>query len=117
MEEVVAKLSKRSRGLVVAQVFPNPFHARAPLVADYQTITPESKRSFRDFEGYVTARAFAELLRRCGTAPTRKKFLEAVISATHLDVDGMRLNYSGGRKYGSKQIELSIVDEAGKILQ
>ena len=80
----LAALGDNTVGIAVSQVVPLPTNVGIPVVRDFLKAwhadgnAPEP--SHLALEGYINARGFVEALRRCGTNPTRKTFIDAAWS-------------------------------------
>jgi branched-chain amino acid transport system substrate-binding protein len=65
-------------------------------------------------EGYISARALVEAIRKAGREPTAAKLRKAIEGMNEWDMGGFRISFDGGRT-GSKLVELSLIDSQGKV--
>lgn len=106
-------------GVTVAQVMPLPTKAALPIVRDYAQAWKAAKvplpLSHSGLEGYVNARAFAEILRRAGPRPTRAAFLNAAWSLK-IDLGGFELGFSDPGASASRFVELTMITSEGNFI-
>jgi ABC-type branched-subunit amino acid transport system substrate-binding protein len=116
---VVKELGPDSAGLIMAQVVPLPTRKSIPIVAEYQAalaaIGAKPDYSFNSLEGYITAKVLVEGLRRTGKDLTRAKFIKAVESITEWDLGGYFVEYSPTNHNGSKYVDITIINKAGRF--
>jgi ABC-type branched-subunit amino acid transport system substrate-binding protein len=109
-----------SRGIAVAQTFPNPMGHALPLLGEFQAamraIDPDL-RLYSSFhlEGYIVARVAAEGLRRIGGPITPAALLAALRRGGPVDVGGFRVDFSRGNA-GSNFVDLGMVTPAGRLI-
>ena len=72
--------------------------------------------SYAMMEGYVAARVIVEAARKAGVSPTRQKLM-AALEGLEVDLGGYIVNYRANRASGSRFVELSIINQAGRIVQ
>ena len=104
------QLGAVGEGVLVTQVVPFPFDDSTPVVAAYQTaldylgtlhadfeqVDPDPVPGFVSLEGYIAGRLAIAGLERCGASVTRQCFLDAILGADAIDIDGFMLNFGDG---------------------
>ncbi len=99
-------------GVLVTQVVPFPFDDSAPIVAAYRTaleqigtlhadfehVDPDPLPGFVSLEGYIAGRLAIAGLERCGRSVTRRCFLNAILGADTIDLDGFVLDFGDGTR-------------------
>ena len=108
------KLGPLSRGVIITQIVPSPWHVSIPLVADYRKLMQSrgvTEFSFSSMEGFIAARVFVEALRRTGRNPTREKLIDALesINEHNFDHRGFPLNFSSTRHDGSDYVDTTVM--------
>ena len=94
------QLGAGGEGVLVTQVVPFPFDDSTPIVASYQDalreIDPAAVPGFVSLEGYIAGRLAIAGLEACGSSVTRQCFLNAILGADELDIDGFTMNFGDG---------------------
>ncbi|NDY89954.1 ABC transporter substrate-binding protein [Ideonella livida] len=122
IEQLAKRLAEQhTRGLAIAQVVPNPYKIALRLTKEFRELAaatqPPTPVSFTMLEGYITGRLIVEAVRRQGAKPTREGIAAAIESFGSLDLQGLRLSFSPQQRTGSRLVELSIVNQDGRIQQ
>jgi ABC-type branched-subunit amino acid transport system substrate-binding protein len=68
-------------------------------------------------EGYLTARVFAEGLRKAGRNPTRDSLIAGLESIRDLDMGGFTISFSPKNHQGSTYTDLTIVGRSGRFMR
>ena len=106
------QLGAVGEGVLVTQVVPFPFDDATPVVAAYQAalahlgtlhadfeqVDPDPVPGFVSLEGYIAGRLAIAGLERCGASVTRQCFLDAILGADDIDIDGFVLNFGDGER-------------------
>ena len=109
-------------GVYVTQVVPFPFDESIPVVASYQAalsqISPETRPGFVSLEGYIAGRLALAGMAECGTQLTRGCFLDALLGADELDIDGFALRFGEGQaitedNQGSDAVFVTVIGSYG----
>ena len=104
------QLGAVGEGVLVTQVVPFPFDDSTPVVAAYQAaleyvgtlhstldhVDPDPVPGFVSLEGYIAGRLAIAGLEQCGNAVTRRCFLNAILGADEVDIDGFTLYFGDG---------------------
>lgn len=120
--EVVKRIGeKHARGLIVAQVVPDP-HNAIPLIRELHAnikkfAPPGTPVNQAVVEGYLAAKTVVEALRIAGPNPTRRKLRSALESMKEFDAGGVIIGFSPKNHTGSKYVELAIVLASGKLMR
>jgi branched-chain amino acid transport system substrate-binding protein len=118
--ELARALGPAARGMVFAQVMPNPWARRTALVRDYQQTfrRQDATRalSYASLEGHATARALEAALRLAGPTLSRTRLVQ-VLEAADIDLGGLPLRYRPGDHEGARFVDLAIVTRDGGFLQ
>jgi branched-chain amino acid transport system substrate-binding protein len=123
----IEQLSKRlveeqMQGVAIAQVTPSPYKSSSLLAREFNDNLSKASNlevpvSYAMMEGYIAARVIAEAVRRQGRNPSREGMAQALDSINNYDMGGYLINFRPGQRSGSKFVELSIVNSAGRIRQ
>lgn len=118
---LVDALGPSSRGLVITQVVPSPWHASIPLVIDYRKLMEfygVSEFGFASMEGFIAARVFVEGLRRAGRNLTRERLIHALESINDRNYAhrGFPINFSRTNHNGSSFVETTVVSSHSAYL-
>ena len=113
------ELGKDGPGVQIAQVVPFPWRGVVPVVRDYQEAVKKAGRdtySFTELEGYISARVFAEGLRRAGKDLTRDKLITGLESMNRVDIGGYAVSFSPSNHNGSTFVDLTIIGANGRFM-
>lgn len=117
--QIAAKLGPLARGMVFAQVVPNPRDQRQPIVREFLEMARKTKStgdsSYGELEGYLTAKALVVALRASGTALTREGFIRT-LETSRFDLGGYPVRWKSGDHEGSRFVDLSIVGKSGQFI-
>lgn len=120
----VAKLigNATARGLSVVQVVPDPLARTTPLsreLADaFKRFPPKDiELNHTVAEGYVGAKVLVEALKRAGPNPTPKKVRDALETLKDFDVGGLILGFSSTNHAGSRYVDITILNQDGRLLR
>ncbi len=108
-----------SRGVALAQTYPNPSGVSLPLQRDFHAgmkqLFPDVKvyTSFH-LEGFLTARLFAEAARRTKDL-TPDNLARTLRGMGELDLGGFRVNFSKGNT-GSSFVDIGVVNADGALM-
>jgi len=113
---LATELGPEGAGMIVAQVVPPP---SIPIVREYQSAI-EKQLGRKDFsstslESYIAAKVLVEGIRRAGAVPTRESLLKALDSIRNFNVGGYIVDFNPSNHNGSKFVELTAINRAGKI--
>jgi branched-chain amino acid transport system substrate-binding protein len=119
---VVVRLSQGNgdgRGLIVAQTMPAPTRRALPLIREIHAALAATKTppemSYGLIEGFVVGKAAVEVLSRA-TAKNRDGFRNALKNLNkEIDLGGLAVNFTGGKRDGGNYVELSVIGEGGRI--
>lgn len=121
-EQLAMRLNEdHLRGLVIAQVMPNPYKVTTAISKAFNDLARNAKppvaRSFTTMEGYVAGRVIVEAAQRQRGKPTREGMAAALESINNLDLGGYAIAFSPSSHRGSSYVDLSIVGATGKVQQ
>lgn len=111
------QLGATGAGVVVVRVTPRPDNAKSVLVRELQADAAAAKLGKSNvymLEGYIAAWTYTEALRKAGKEPTRAKLRKALDTLQEQNLGGFRVHFDGDR-VGSKLVELSLIDSAGRV--
>lgn len=123
LEQLSKRLSEEQlQGVAIAQVTPTPYRISSRLAkqladAIAANTDKDASVSYAMMEGYITAGVIAEAVRRQGRNPTRVGMIPALDSIQNFDLGGYVINFKPGQRFGSRFVELSIVNSVGRIRQ
>ena len=115
-------LGREAQGIVVSQLVPSPARTGLPIVAEYRRLLNARRAGaepdFVELEGFFNAKVMLKTLERLGPeAPTRRTLAEAVSALGRVDLGGHVLDFSGGRRSGSRYVELTMLRSDGTFAQ
>jgi branched-chain amino acid transport system substrate-binding protein len=111
------QLGSSGAGVVLARVVPRSDNAKSVVVRELMADALAAKLGKPNvymLEGYISARALVEAIRKAGREPTAAKLRKAIEGMNEWDMGGFRISFDGGRT-GSKLVELSLIDSQGKV--
>ena len=125
-EADIEQLAKRlpveyMSGLSIAQVVPSPYKVSGKLNKEFRDATIAAGKtlqvpvSFAMMEGYVNAKVIVEAMRRSQPV-TPEKVSMALRGLDAYDLGGYWVSFKPGQ-VGSKYVDLSIVNAAGRVTQ
>lgn len=123
VEQMSKRLSdEQLHGVAIAQVTPSPYKIASRLAKDMNDLVAKTPNlevpvSYAMMEGYIAGRVIVEAIRRQGARPTREGMVAALDGMDSFYLGGYAVGYQGGKRSGSKFVELSIVSGGGKIRQ
>lgn len=116
--QLAKHLGDQAYGMIFAQVMPSPWERKTALTRAYQDAftreRPGEAFSYGSLEGYLTARALVEAIKRAGPSPTRESFVSGLRNA-ELSVEGTKIAYRTGEHAGMSLVDLSIVTSEGRF--
>ena len=112
------ELGPSGEGVYVTQVVPFPTDDSLPIVASYlralSAYSPDSEPGFVSLEGYLAGRLAISGLESCGRVVDRKCFTDSLLAMEDTDLEGFRLNYTGGDNQGSDEVFLTVIGPDGR---
>lgn len=111
------QLGAAGAGVVLVRVTPRSDNAKSTLVRELladAAAAKVGKANVYMLEGYIAAWAFTEALRKAGKEPTRARLRKALDGLQEMNLGGFRIHFDGDR-VGSKMVELSLIDGAGRV--
>jgi len=113
------ELGDVGQGVVISQVVPFPYAAKAQVVREYQQhmlAAGQKDFDFSSMEGYLTARVLGEGLRRAGKTLTRDSLIAGLETMRDVNLGGFTVNYSAKNHQGSNFTDLTIIGRDGKFV-
>lgn len=114
-----ADLGADAHGIVIAQVVPSPLRASYPISKEFIVAAKKANSkdtTYNSLEGYITAKVFIEAVRRAGKDLSREKLISALETMNNYDLGGFVVDYSGGKRFGSTFVDLSIISKSEQFL-
>ena len=111
------QLGAAGAGVVLVRVTPRSDNAKSILVRELLADAAAAKLGKPNvymLEGYIAAWAYTEAVRKAGKEPTRAKLRKALDGLQEINLGGFRIHFDGDR-VGSKLVELSLIDGAGRV--
>jgi len=107
------------RGVGITQVAPSPMSGLLAVANEYRTLlkkyAPQEEPNYTSFEEFLGAKVLVEGLRRSGNNPTRQKLMDALASLKNFDLGGYDISFGEVNRVGSKFVEVTMVNGAGKL--
>ena len=119
---LAAELGSGGEGVYVTQVVPFPHDESIPVVASYTealaAYDPDAVPGFVSLEGYLAGRLAIAGLEACGTDLTRDCFLENLLGAGVIDIDGFTADFGAEENravdnQGSDAVFLTSIEADG----
>ena len=109
-----------ARGGVVSQVMPFPFTALTALSGEYLAAgrSAEGEKfdpNYSSMEGFVAAKMFVEAARRAGSNLGAEGLIGALETMHDFNLGGFFVDLSPTKHTGSKFVELTILQEDGRV--
>lgn len=119
-QALLDELGAMAAGVAVSQVVPFPYSPASPLSSEYLTaLKAEDNRgispNYSGMEGYLAARAFAEIATRAGRRLTREGFISTLQKMNSLNLGGFNLSYGPSKHTGSTFVEMTLLTKDGGI--
>lgn len=116
--QLAKHLGELAHGMLFTQVVPSPWERKTVLTreyqADFRAAFPDPDFSYGSLEGYLSTRALAEALRRCGRELTRPVFVRTLETAA-FEVAGFKLRYTREEHVGSSFVDTALVMRDGRF--
>ncbi len=111
------ELGTDGAGVVVTQVVPFPDDDSLPLIAAYKralaVYAPDAVPGFVSLEGYLAGRLAIAGLDSCGPAVDRACFVNALLGADAIDIDGFELSFGENDNQGSDSVFITVIGSDG----
>ena len=118
--QLAEKLGDLAHGMVFAQVVPNPMQRKTDIAREYREVfarlQPGKPFSYGSLEGYLTAKALVAALKLAGPEPTRESFVQGLVKAGVIDINGLRLKYAPGDHTGLTLVDLAIYTRENRFM-
>ena len=120
---LAAELGSGGEGVYVTQVIPFPTDLSIPVVASYTSALaaydPAAQPGFVSLEGYIAGRMAIAGLEACGVDLTRDCFLQNILGAGLIDIDGFIMDFGEEANravdnQGSDAVFLTVLDANGR---
>ena len=117
------ELGSGGEGVYVTQVIPFPTDLSIPVVASYTSALaaydPAAQPGFVSLEGYVAGRLAIAGLEACGVDLTRDCFLQNILGAGLIDIDGFVMDFGDEAdravdNQGSDAVFVTVLDADGR---
>jgi branched-chain amino acid transport system substrate-binding protein len=115
-ESLFEKVGPAARGIGLAQVMPHPWSANLPVTRFYQAAMKsagQDKLGYYSFEGCMQMRVALEGLRRAARPVTRDKLVLALES--DFDFGGMHFQFSPRKRAGGHFVEMTVINQTGRV--
>ncbi len=111
------ELGAAGEGVFVTQVVPFPTDDSLPIISSYHdalsAYAPDAVPGFVSLEGYLAGRLAIAGLERCGREVDRSCFLDGLLQAESIDIDGFQVQYRGQDNQGSDAVFLTVIGRDG----
>ena len=112
------ELGTSGGGVLVSQVVPFPMSGNPAAVAYRRALaaySPKAVPGFVSFEGYLAGRLAIVGLDRTGPDLTRQRFLDSLLMAKPISLDGLLLKYGENDNQGSDGVFLTVIGDDGSF--
>ena len=111
------ELGAAGEGVFVTQVVPFPTDDSLPIISSYHdalsAYASDAVPGFVSLEGYLAGRLAIAGLERCGREVDRSCFLDGLLQAESIDIDGFQVQYRGQDNQGSDAVFLTVIGRDG----
>ena len=118
--QLAGKLGELAHGMIFAQVVPNPMERKTEIAREYREVfakyKPGKPFSYGSLEGYMTAKALVAALKMAGPEPTRDTFVQGLMKAGTIELNGLRAKYKAGDYTGLAMVDLAIYTRDGRFM-
>jgi ABC-type branched-subunit amino acid transport system substrate-binding protein len=115
------ELGAEAVGITISQVVPAPANPSVPVVRrflqDWAASGTKLEPSHIALEGYLSALAVGEVLRRTRARLSRQAFLDVLWTPRPIDLGGFHLSFERPGRSASRFLELTMVGAAGRFLR
>ena len=112
------ELGPDGAGVIVTQVVPFPDDDSLPVIAAYKRalalVAPDEAPGFVSLEGYLAGRLTIAGLESCGRELDRACFVDAVLGASSIDIEGFQLSFGAGDNQGSDAVFITVISADGR---
>jgi ABC-type branched-subunit amino acid transport system substrate-binding protein len=115
-EALFEKIGSAARGVGLSQVMPLPWSANLPVTRFYQAAMKKAghdKLGYYSFEGCVQVRIALEALRRSARPLSRDRVIASLES--EFDLGGMRFQFAPGQRQGGRFVEITVINQSGRV--
>ncbi len=116
---LATELGAEGRGVVISQVMPFPFAGTTQISAEYllaiQKASNGAVPNYSSIEGYLAAKVFIEGLRRAGRNASREAVIDALETIQNLSFGGYHVTFGPKVHTASRFVELTMLDESGRV--
>jgi branched-chain amino acid transport system substrate-binding protein len=113
------ELGKEGSGIMISQVMPYPFTTTLPITREYlaavRSAGGDATPNYSSIEGYIAAKVFTQGLKRAGSSLTRESLVSALETLHDYDAGGFYVSFGPRNHAASRFVELSVLDESGKV--
>ena len=112
------ELGTSGDGVFISQVVPFPMSPNPAAVAYRRALaaySPKSVPGFVSFEGYLAGRLAIVGLQRTGRDLTRQRFLDSLLLAEPISLNGLALTYGENDNQGSDAVFLTVIRDDGSF--
>ena len=112
------ELGTSGDGVFVSQVVPFPMSPNPAAVAYRRALaaySPKSVPGFVSFEGYLAGRLAIVGLQRTDRDLTRQRFLDSLLLAEPISLNGLALTYGENDNQGSDAVFLTVIHDDGSF--
>ena len=114
---LAAELGSDGEGVYVTQVVPFPTDDSLSIISSYldalSAYAPDAVPGFVSLEGYLAGRLAIAGLERCGRDVDRACFLDNLLQAESINIDGFQLQFAGLDNQGSDTVFLTVIGGDG----
>ena len=112
-------LGKEGAGVVVSQVMPSPYNAARAIAREFTDAVKVAGKdvqvNFSSMEGYVSARLFAEGLKRAGAKSGREALISGLEAIGSQSIGGFSVSFGPNDHVASSFVELSMLTGDGRV--
>lgn len=118
-QEFIKDLGPVASGILMTQVTPAPDLVTSILGQEFKVAAKGTGAtvSYAAMEGFVSAKALVEGLRRAGRHLTRENFVLALESMKRTDLGGLMVNYGPKNHTGSQFVEITMLGKDGRFVR
>jgi branched-chain amino acid transport system substrate-binding protein len=114
----VKELGDSGSGVMVMQVVPSPFSPKVSASREYRAAAEAAKLpvTYTGMQSWLAAKLVVEGLKRAGKTPTPESLTVALEGMRNVDLGDFVVNFSPTNRMGSKFVEPTMINKAGRFV-
>jgi branched-chain amino acid transport system substrate-binding protein len=117
--EFVKALGEYARGSIVMQVMPSPYSPTTRVAREFIALAKDKKASvsYASMQGYISAKALVEGMRRAGKGLTSESLVKGLESFNEFDLGDYTVQFDKDTRLGSVFVDSTIINSTGRFMR